>query len=329
MIRMPAACRLSISLLLCVWSMGWAGAASVPSSEPPIPPTVGLPGAPGSSPARVQTPVPALPGTKTAADTFRELLEMSPEQLAQALASRTEYQRKHLEARLREYQQLSPDQRATRLKQFELTCHLDNLMRLAPSNRTARLAAVPPDLRPAVDQNLKEWDLLPPKVQQEALEYKTTANFFLRVRGVRAATPGATQAISPPLTPPGSDDKPGRMAEYLNQFLELPKKERQKTLEALPASEREVMEQTLRVFANLPLEQRKICVNSFDKFSRLTKQERDQFLKNATRWQTMSPQERETWRTLIQIVPPNPPVSNPVPLPSGASVVVSNGLPLP
>ena len=90
---------------------------------------------PGASPGGVVDPsrgVPALPGTRTPADDWRELLNMSPAAREKALADRTEHRRKYLEERLREYQALSLGERETKLKQLDLTWHLDSLMRTAP-----------------------------------------------------------------------------------------------------------------------------------------------------------------------------------------------------
>ena len=52
--------------------------------------------------------VPALPGTKTAADTFRELLDMTPAGRERALADRTPEQRKYLQDSLRKYRRTYP-----------------------------------------------------------------------------------------------------------------------------------------------------------------------------------------------------------------------------
>jgi Protein of unknown function (DUF3106) len=305
---MPVLPRLSAVFLLCYWSAGSLDIGNAAPIEPSALPHTHLPGPDSSNTNAVQRPVPAPPGSKTSAEYFRELLEMGPRERAQALADRPESQRKLLEGRLREYEALPKAQREARLQQFELDCHLDGLMKLASTNRAlipTRLALVPAYLRPIVDERLRQWDGLSPKVQQEVLEYETTANYFLRVRPTAPPIPGATSTLATPPVP-GAEEKPGKLAEHLNQFLELSSREQQKTLETLPVQEREAMEQTLRAFANLTVEQRKICISSFEKFSRMDKDQRDQFLKNAARWKAMSPRERETWRTLMQIVPSGP-----------------------
>ncbi len=278
------------------------------------------PALPGSATATTPSrPVPALPGTKTPADTFRELLALSPADRAPALADRTEHQRKYLETRLREYDALPPVQRQARLRQLDLTYHLDVLMKLTPDKRTARLADVPPDLRPIVDERLRQWDQLPGHVQQEVLEHETTANYFLRVRS------GEVNGSKVPTPPPGDaappSDRSHKSPPALSQFFDLPAKEQQRTLEVLPAAEREQMENALKAFASLPREQRQICINSFEKLNQMTPSQRDEFLKSAARWKAMSPAERETWRALVDMLPPQPAVQLPPPLPPGAEPV--------
>ena len=317
---MPVLPRLSAVFLLCYWSTGSLQIGNAAPNEPSVVPHAHLPGPDSTSTNAVQKPVPALPGYKTPAEYFRELLEMGPRERAQALADRSGPQRKLLEGRLREYDALTKEQREARLKQFELDCHLLGLMRAAPTNRAARLALVPAYLRQDVDERLRQWDRLSPAQQQEALEYETTANYFLRVRPLTPPVPAVSSTLDTPPVP-GAEEKPGRLAEHLTQFLELSNREQRRTLDALPVQEREAMEQTLRAFAKLTAEQRKICIGSFEKFSRMDKEQRDQFLKLAARWRAMSPRERETWRTLMQIVPSSPSASSsPVPLPPGAGL---------
>jgi hypothetical protein len=313
---MPVLPRLSAVFLLCCWSTGLLEVGNAAPSVPSVLPHTHLPGPDSAGTNAVPKPIPPLPGSKTSAEYFRELLELSPRERAQALADRSEHQRKYLEDRLREYEALPKEQRDARLKQLELTWHLDGLMKLARTNR----ATVPAYLRPIVDESLRQWDCLPPKVQQEALDYETTANYFLRVRPTVSPIPGATSTLATPPVP-GAEEKPGKLAAHLNQFLELSNREQRKTLDTLPVQEREAMEQTLRTFASLPGEQRKICISSFEKFSRMDKEQRDQFLRNAARWKAMSPRERETWRTLMQIVPSSPAAPpSLVPLPPGADL---------
>jgi hypothetical protein len=269
-------------------------------------------------PSTSTPPAPDLPGTKSPAAAFRELLQLNPAQRAEVLAQRPEHNRQFVEAQLREYEAMPAAQREARLRRLDLTYHLDVLMKMPPDRRGPWLGLVSPELRPIIDERLKQWDSLPADTQQDVLKHETTSNFFLRVR--------AEEPPEPVSSPPGSarHDYSRRIAEHLREFFDLPPKEQQKTLEALPPEEREDMERSLRRFAGLPGEQRRICIESFEKFSRMSKEQRDQFLRNAARWQAMSPQERETWRALVDILPAQLGSSAPPALPgkSGAG----NGL---
>jgi hypothetical protein len=204
---------------------------------------------------------------------------------------------------------MAPEQREARLRQLELTFHLDALMKTPPAGRSERLKLIPPDLKPIVDEALKQWDLLPPHLQQDALEHETTSNYFLRVR---ANDPSRARVAA---RPDRETEQARRLAEHFKRFFELPADEQKKTLEALPAAEREEMEKSLKAFADLPPAQQKICIDSFEKLSQMSKDARDQFLKSAARWRAMSPRERETFRVLVSILPSQAGVSLPPALP--------------
>lgn len=277
------------------------------------------PGLPGET-SGVARPAPALPGTKSPAAVFRELLRMSPSERAQALADRTEHQRAYLGERLQEYAAFSPEEREARLQELELSYHLPPLMRLTPTNRAERLEFVPVELRPIIDERLRQWDQLPRDTQLSVLQHESTANYFFRARQNKTprSEPASAFATQPP-TPPIAKSR--RIADRFNAFVSLPPADQQKALQALTPAEREQMERTLAQFAKMTPEQRKMCVESFEKFNQMNKDERDQFLKNAARWKAMTPGERETWRTLIEILPPSPgaPLLPPAPPGTGAS----------
>jgi hypothetical protein len=293
--------RVTVILALACWECSVWGGQPVTSPEKSSAPSETRPdqAKPGASLA------PPLPGTKTEADTFRELLSMSPAQRAQALQGRTDAQRKYLEASLREYEALEPEEREARLQQIELNCRLPALMRAPPGQRAQKLEAVPPYLRPIVDERLRQFDLLPPETQRQVLEYETTANYFMRPNAAlqRAHPEGASSLATLTGASPGKDPK---AAHDVREFFGMDEKDREKTLRVLPTAEREEIAETLAQFAKLPPVQRAICIASFEKLSRMTKEQRFQFLKNSERWSAMSPRERETWKTLVKTLPPGP-----------------------
>jgi len=293
------------------------GAGPLPSRNTP-------PSAPGTG-VRSTAPLPALPGARTPIDEFRELLAMAPAERAQALAARTEYQRKTLQEGLQAYEALTPGQRELRLTQMEFRWHLEGLMKLAATNRASRLAAVPARLRTLTEERLKEWDGLPPQMKKSVLEHETTSSYFLRP----SRLPGSPGAPAPdPGPPPPPLPKAGALSERLSHFLDLPSEGERETLNALSEAERADMDDTLRQFAKLAPEQRRICIDSFEKLKRMNAAERQQFLKNAERWKAMSPGERETWRSLLHVLPPGATPTSPPPLPgtepTRTPVTVSN-----
>jgi len=298
-----------VLVLVCVGCLGVHAAGPDPAAS--TAPIRSLPGQNLTNQAAMAVPAP--PGTRSPASFLAELLAMTPAERERSLSDRTPEQRAVIEKGLRKFEALPATDRNARLHEMDLTWHVDSLMKLPPAKRGARLATVPTELRPVVEERLRVFDSLPADKQKEFLAYPTTANFLL---GAKPSAPPLPGAISGPPVP--EDNR--KVAEHLSQFLELSGQEQQKALEALPPEERAEMAQTLRAFAGMPAEQRRICVSSFERFSRLSKNEREQFLKNAARWKAMSPRERETWRALVDIMPPVGLTTVPPPTPPGETV---------
>jgi hypothetical protein len=246
------------------------------------------------------------------------LLEAAPEEQARQLAAKPERARRVLEAKLREYQLLPPEERELRLRATELRWYLRPLMALAPAEWPGRVASVPEDYRALVEERLRQWEQLPADLQREVLDHETTIDYFLRLQ---SSTPTQRDATREAMSPPQREklerelaqwqtlpaDRRQRMCSQFQRFFELPEREQQKTLHAFTADERQQMERTLEAFAKLPAGQRRVCVASFRKFAEFTPAERAEFLKSADRWKSLTPQERDAWRKLVTRLPPSPP----------------------
>jgi len=121
--------------LLVISLFGFVLTGVVTAAEPPsAPPASTLPGPP---------PAPPLPAPQSLVKTFRELLEMTPEARARALASKSEQHRKVINERLQEFDKLSPEQRQVRLRLMQLRLELLPLLRSAPTNRTGLFSVIP------------------------------------------------------------------------------------------------------------------------------------------------------------------------------------------
>lgn len=262
---------------------------------------------------------PQLPPLKSPVDLFRELLTQTPAQRTRALASRTPASRDRLLEKLREYQELNPEERELRLRATELRWWLLPLMRQPATNRAAMLNLVPVSVRPLIQPRLDAWDLLPPPLQQEQLNNEEIAQLFLQLQGSTPAHRESRMRSLPPdrrrTLEAGLDrwtamttDQRRATCERFNQYFELNPRERERVLGTLSEVERQQMEETLRSFENLPREKRVLCLRAFEKFARMSVAERQQFLKNAARWEKMTPSERQTWRDLVSRVPEFPPI---------------------
>ncbi len=249
---------------------------------------------------------------------FRQLLSMNATDLDRNLAKRPESQRKILRAKIEEYQLMPSELRDMRLRQVELRWYLVPLMRMDPKQRAVRMRAIPTEYRKIVEERLEQWDLLPPPIQKEALENEITRNYLIRLDNSSRSEREAMLTQLPlarrkqveqelshwqSLTPRQQQTRYARF----DGFFELNPQEKQKVLNALSNEERSQMQNVLERFKNLPREQRQHCIESFNKLASLSTAEQEQFLKNVERWQALSPADRESWREMVNALPPLPP----------------------
>lgn len=300
----------SIILVISVASCAVSGA------EPPR----------SATPSQLQAKVPMPPLPLSPIEHFRQILAMTPEERAKAMEFRSPKARQFLEAKLKQYEALRPEERENRLRTLELRWHLVPLMKMAPSNRVARLETIPERDRGLVRDRLALWDKLSVELQRDVLVCEPAIAAF-----VGPETRLSTSAAGSPLTPQQQENI-NRSTAYLNslplgkrsdiyrsfqEFFELSEREKARTLDSistLSEAERQQMEQALQAFDRLPRDQREQCIEGFQKFSALTPRQRDEFLRSAERWEAMSAQDRKIWRSLVA----RKAVPAPPPLPPGA-----------
>ena len=201
---------------------------------------------------------PPMPHSKSPVDLFRELLALTPAERENYLTNRPPEIRDRILAKVREYEALDPNERELRLRATEFRWYLLPLMHESPTNRAARLAAIPDDLRDLVKTRLTLWDILPPPLQKEFFENERALRYFTHV----------DLPNSPPMPPmpPGhgwhhgpqdpdlahwntlSEDQRQKITAQFNQFFELTPMEKKKTLNTLSDAERQQMEKTLEAF---------------------------------------------------------------------------------
>jgi hypothetical protein len=252
---------------------------------------------------------------------FRQLLAMTPKERENYLTNRPPEIRDRIMDKVREYLALGPDERELRLNATELRWYLLPLLRESPTNRSARLAQVPDNLRDLVASRLEQWDALTPESRQEFLDNEQTLHYFSHVDPANMAAPGQPPA-------PGNnaqarwnalpEDERQKITAQFNRFFDLTPDEKRKTLNTLSDAERVQMEKTLQSFDKLPPAQRLQCIHAFTQFAGMSLPERAEFLKNAERWSQLPPKERQAWRDLVAQVPlwpplPRPPIMPPLP----------------
>lgn len=276
--------------------------------------------APANIKAAQMPPMPPLP--KSPVDSFRELLAKNPAEREKFLASRPPEIRKRFEAKIKEYEAMSPEERDLRFRATQLRWYLLPLMQTPATNRTEQLAGVPEEDRGLVKARLLQWDALPAGLQKEFLEYGLTASYFV----------GQDSAHSDPARKPALDkmlpadlvkkidyvsklppEQRQAMYDGFQHFFKLTDEDRQRTLAALSPEERSEMQKSLRAFMRLPKSQRDRCIRSFGQFTSMTEQEQMKFFRNAERWHELTPAERQAWRNLVNRFPPMPPMLPPLP----------------
>ena len=274
-----------------------------------------------TAPLSVGVPPPLPPAVKSPIDFFRELLVAQPADRATLLAGKSAEQRKVLDASLRAYEALTPEERELRLRTMDLRFHLNSLLRLASGNRTEWLKLMPDKDRPLVEARLKVWDGFSPEDQRELLENERIMRLIEGVAAGRlrrdipltVQTSNQVRQIERQLirwqTLPEARRR--QIQQNLTSIFELTDAEtaRQK-LQPLPLTPEEwhLMEQTLAQFQKLSPMQRDLCIRNFKKFADLSPAQRRQFLVSAQEWQKMKPEDRNTWRKLVSKVPPLPPL---------------------
>jgi hypothetical protein len=262
------------------------------------------------TPVNIMPPLPQSP-----VKFFRQLLAMTTQERENYLTNRTPEIRDRILAKVHEYLALAPDECEQRLRATELRWYMMPLLREPPTNRDARLAQVPDNLRDLVRSRLEQWDALPPQLQQEFLDNESILHYFSHMDSTNNPPPGNVF----PRTPSDSDQarwaalseaERQKITAQFNRFFDLKPDEKQKTLDTLSDAERAQMEKTLQTFGKLPLAQRAQCIRAFTKFAGMSPAERAEFLKNAERWSQLPPNERQAWRDLVTQVPLWPPLPN-------------------
>ena len=258
---------------------------------------------------------------------FRKLLAMSPAEQQAFLSKYSAPTRERILAKVQEYQMFPPDFRELRLEVTELRWYLLPLMQTPPTNRAAQLKSVPEEFRSQVAARLEEWDMFPPTLKEELLQYQGAISSFV---GRDAAGKMVVQPQSDLSTLPGperrdleqklanwqslSEEERNQIYGSFEHFMELSESEKQKTLDALDERQKQETEKVLDPVEKWPKAQQQQYLSAFRKFAEMTPEARQQFLKNVERWQKMSPAERQAWRDLNRQLADMPPVPPDVPL---------------
>jgi hypothetical protein len=258
---------------------------------------------------------------------FRTWLKSSPDERNVALAKRSPGSRAKIEEKIAEYMALPPVERELKLTATEFQWYLKPLLKMpAGPARTAAVAKVPPPWQPMIIQRLSDWDRMPANLRKEALDHELVVEYLSTPAHkqeaiLRSLTPEQRSALMQRLERwqilPATART--RVNERLREFFELDPQKQQEALNDFSDAERKSIEQTLQSFRSLSRAQQDLCIISFSKFAAMDRTNQIAFLKNVDRWREMSQEERDTWRKVVAVVPPMPPLPIPAPpVPGGA-----------
>ncbi len=263
---------------------------------------------------------PTLPPLKSPIDFFREVLNRSGAERFEFLKGRSPASQRVILEKVREYEQLSPEQRELRLRVTELHYYLLPLMSVPAANRTNQLASISPEMRKLVEDRLQKWDQLSPESQKELLQNEATLRSLLEFANAPPGQPRPALSDAQRVELEAgirkwrelSGEQRDSTIRRFNQFFDLTPEEKEHALSTLSEPERHQLERTLVSFENLSPLQRAQCVRSFQKFASLSPQERQQFLKSAEVWNRMSPSQRQLWKDLVYDLGHQPPLPAPL-----------------
>jgi hypothetical protein len=242
-------------------------------------------------------------------ETFRKLLAMTTAARERFLTNYPPEKREQILQKVREYEALPVEMRELRLRVTALRWYLVPLLQAPPEKRAELLKSVPEPYQQWVATRLDEWDMWPPGLKDEVLEYETLMHYFIgRNAEVQRPTvfedlPEAKQLdLELKLADWGSLPLGQREQMYgsFRHYFELSDAEQQKILATLSESEREKTEQVVNSIERWPKSRQEAYLAACRQYVEMSPAERRNFMKNAQRWQKMAPAERQAWRDLVQ-----------------------------
>jgi len=289
--------------------------------------------APSSIPTPARPPAPPpLTLLRSPVERFRQLLAMKPAARELSLSNYPVAVKARILEKVQEYELLPPDYRELRLQVTELRWYLLPLLKTPATNRPAQLREIPEPYRKLVTDRLQEWDIMPPPLKDEVLDYETTMHYFV----------GRGCVVRPQMTIDSLSEKERSELEHkLAQWQELPLTQRQqiygsfqhffelsdqdkeKTLQVLSTPERQQTEKIIGPIEKWPRHRQQKYVTALREFATMSPEARQQFMQGAERWQKMSPEERQAWHDLVQKLSEMPPLPPGLPIARPAAVATN------
>ena len=293
---------------------------------------LGIPGAGQTAPSERASTPDSIATIESPVALFRKILNMSPQEQGAFLTNNYSPElRQRIMVKLREYQMLPDPLRELRLQTTELGWYLRPLLTNSPSIRAEKLKAIPEPYQTLIAARLREWDIWPPSLKEEIIEYESTMDHFVG-RGAVVQPQVGVPALSPAdrsdlerklerwqAMPIGQREQ---MYASFEHYFRLSEEEKQKMLDTLSAPERNQTERALDpIDDKWPKAEQEKYFAALKQYLDMTPDQRKHFERSTQRWLKMSESERQAWRDMVKQL------SNMPPLPPGAVLPKASGAP--
>jgi hypothetical protein len=227
-----------------------------------------------------------MPPVRSPIEYFRELLAMNPAERRNSLTNRPLESQRRILAKVREYESLQPEECKLRLEVTELHYYLVQLLGTPATNRPAQLKLIPKETLKLVEDRLEEWDSLPGELKQRLLENEAMLDYFTRRAVSLPPTPG-----HPSEAMPASDRE--KLNESLRRWQSLTPEERASVLKHFRRVFDITPEEKTNILATLSDPERHQVERTLQTFANLTPSQKARCIRSFEKFASLSPEDRQ------------------------------------
>lgn len=251
-------------------------------------------------------------------EVFRSIMEMKEDERELYLKDKSLAEQRYIKEKIAEFLNLNPFEREVKFRVWNLRYYFGIVAQIPIQARVQWLNQIPEPYRSALEERLKEWDLLSEDIKKEIISNSRLLEFLV-------------PAFNEPPLPPLPNTKLLLVNQDLEKELahwkELSTEHRQKILdkfrELLTLRVQEIadlikqthphmekLKSLLIKISDLPDPEKTNCLKALEHFLQMNVEEQEKFLKKAEFWMSLTPQQRQAWKKLLSDIPmpPLPPI---------------------